>query len=155
MGVALVGPCIAALAAAQASGPATAEAATPERRLLLPGPAPGLDLPSPWRVLLVFALMVAVAVAVLHLLKRYGPTGMARRLTSQDSRGGRIRVLDTLRLPRSDKTLYLLEADGRRVLLSEGRQGSALAVLSAGAGLGSAAADASTTPIPEVEVPPG
>ncbi len=154
----LAGACGAGLSIAQPSAQPSAEAASPTRTLL-PGPAPGLDLPSPWRVLLVFVLMVAVAFAFVHLLKRYGPAGMARRLASQDSRGGRIRLVDTLRLPRSDKTLYLLEADGQRVLLAEGRQGSALAVLPGGAALGAtvgaAVSDAATTPLAGVEVPPG
>lgn len=102
---------------AMASGPA---------RALLPQSGPGLEFPSAWRIVLAFALAAGLAVAVTYALKRFAPRfsqATLGRLSGRASPQGRIRVLDSLTLPRSAARLHLLQVDGRDAVLAENRHG--------------------------------
>jgi len=103
--------CGAAAWAVQAQGTATGR---------LAGSAPDLPFPSIGRVVFGFLLTVGLAVGAAYLLRRWWPT-LSRRRTGATS----IRTLDRS-VVSTTLSVYLLEVEGVRFLVAEGRSGISL-----------------------------
>jgi flagellar biogenesis protein FliO len=76
-----------------------------------------VQMPSMWRVVFVFLLIVGLAVGAAHVLRRFSPK-LARGLTQQ----GALRVIDRATV-NAGLRVHLVEADGARILIAEHRAG--------------------------------
>jgi flagellar biogenesis protein FliO len=76
-----------------------------------------VQMPSMWRVVFVFLLIVGLAVGAAHVLRRLSPK-LARGLTQQ----GALRVIDRATV-NAGLRVHLVEADGARILIAEHRAG--------------------------------
>ena len=85
---------------------------------------PDLPLPSATRVVMAVIVTLALAAGMLVLVKRYLPKYLGR----VDATGNMIKVLARSSISRS-LHVHLVEVDGSRVLIVDGRGGTELAVL--------------------------
>lgn len=76
-----------------------------------------VQLPSLWRVILVFLLVAGLAVAAAYGLRRFSPK-FARAIAQQ----GALRVIERAQI-NAGLRVHLVEADGARVLIAEHRAG--------------------------------
>jgi flagellar biogenesis protein FliO len=76
-----------------------------------------VQLPSLWRVILVFLLIAGLAVAAAYGLRRFSPN-FARGIAQQ----GALRVIERAQL-NAGLRVHLVEADGLRILIAEHRAG--------------------------------
>jgi flagellar biogenesis protein FliO len=76
-----------------------------------------VQLPSLWRVMIVFLLVAGLAVAAAYGLRRFSPN-FARGIAQQ----GALRVIERAQV-NAGLRVHLIEADGARVLIAEHRAG--------------------------------
>jgi len=86
-----------------------------------------IGLPSVGRVIFGFLVTAGLAVAVAYLLRRGGWPLLLRRKPLSSS----MRPLDRASVSRT-LTVHLVEIDGSRVVIAEGRSGVGMTVLPAG-----------------------
>lgn len=84
-----------------------------------------VTLPSVARVVFVFLLMAGIAVGAAYALRRYSP-----KFTSALAQRGPLRVIDRTTLHQGLRA-YLVEVNGERILIAEGRAGISMLRLSA------------------------
>lgn len=82
-----------------------------------------LGVPGVGRIVLVFIVTVAVGVGAIVLLRR-----MPRKFLRRESASGAIQVLDRADLGASLR-VQLVQVEGRRIVIAEGKGGVGLAVL--------------------------
>lgn len=79
-----------------------------------------LAVPGVGRVLLVFVFISLLAVAAAYVVKRYMPS-----LARKNSAGASIKLVDSY-APSAKLRVYLLEVEGKRVLLADSASGVAM-----------------------------